>query len=161
MSRPKIITLTILAIIILIGGGLIWRQTAIDTAETDAIIAVADSIKIPGDWRTDTDQTNDDVTRASALCIGDVACPSVRRSYVFNRRIDDDELRAMVATIPDKLSTEYTLPCGEKSSLISGSSITYCDATVKTAAYRILINISYSSDDATHNTATILVDPRL
>ena len=137
---------------ILLVGSIIF--VSVYKGSTKEITAVADQFKPDADWV----ETNNNVTPPMILCLSDIKCPSVYRSWTANRPVSTDELIEKIKHAGwGNLKIEGDC---NTTSFASGTPSGICDAYGTVGEYDVSVGLSATSNEPQKRTIGISIEPK-
>ena len=137
---------------ILLVGSIIF--VSVYEGSTKEITAVADQLKPDADWG----QAKSSVNPPRLLCLGDVTCPYLSRSWTIQKPLSGADFISQVKQSGWTFKTEYD--CGADNILNSGSPGTICEARGTKDGYDFIVSLSGTSDKPQERNITLSLEPK-
>lgn len=140
MSKKKKTILSIITMFVILLG--IFLTFVFYRGSPDKILSVADQFKPPTSWKLESN----DVTPPQTICLGDVACPSVSRSWK-TEEVSQTELNSILR------KTRWGMRIDEDCKFpsdASGTSIILCSTNGTLDNFDISVYVIANSKNPTH-----------
>lgn len=112
-----VILLISLGIILALGGLFYYVFIRNIAGSTQPILGVANRVKVPEDWKLESEQ----IEPPRFICLGDVKCPSLQRTWRTPQEVSLTELQALSSSANLSLSPENS--CDYRASVSGGGPI--------------------------------------
>ena len=144
MSRIwKVLTGAVVVAVVLVAAIALWSQNG-----ERRIVAAADQLRIPQDWVVLSQQ----VQGPEPVCIGDVACPSLKREWRAPNDLATPDFSKVIASSSWNLNLKND--CEARSGVLFGRS---CSAIGRIDGYSALLFYDVSGGDPPFGTVTLFL----